>query len=74
MAQISHLTPLESKVYVLWSTGTVPVLYTNLNNALHNIDDVTAVGSDTYLFCPNNFVIEFYHEGEIIIGLKKDCI
>lgn len=74
MDQISHLIPLESKVYILWSTGPIPVLYANLNDILRNIDDVTAVGSDTYLFCPNNFVIEFYHEGEIMIGFGKDRI
>ncbi|WP_435868787.1 CDI toxin immunity protein [Bacillus mycoides] len=50
------------------------MLYANSNDILRNIDDVTAVGSDTYLFCPNNFVIEFYHEGEIIIGFGKDRI
>ncbi|WP_243763913.1 hypothetical protein [Bacillus sp. XF8] len=72
--KINQFIPLTSKVYILWSTGPAPVLYADLKDVLRNIDDVTAVGSDTYLFCPNNFVIEFYHEGEIIIGFEKKHI
>ncbi len=60
-------------IYVIWGDNDLPVIQCKLNDALINIDDITPVGMyGTWLFCPdNNFVIEFYHEGDITIGFEN---
>lgn len=56
-------------VIVLWNYSDAPAIRANLENILINLNDVIAVGSDTFLFSPENrFVIEFHHEGEITLG------
>ncbi|MGQ9003129.1 CDI toxin immunity protein [Bacillus subtilis] len=35
---------------MLWGYGEQPALRTSLEHALNVIDDVTAVGSDTFMF------------------------
>ena len=60
-------------IYALWgySSGNSPVIKTDLRNAIRHIDDINAVGGDQWLYCPSyKFVIEFYHEGDIIIGFQ----
>lgn len=59
-------------IYILWGFGNSPVIKTNLQNAVRHIAEVNSVGGDQWLYCPaDGFVIEFYHEGDIIIGF--DC-
>ncbi|BEV38185.1 hypothetical protein BSB_12580 [Bacillus stercoris] len=41
-----------------------PLILTQLNV----IDDVTAVGSDTFMFSESGYVIEFFHDGDVTIG------
>lgn len=61
----------NDNVLILWNEATLPVVETKLNNILENVDDVTAVGFDTWIYCPtSNYIIEFYHDGEIILGIK----
>jgi hypothetical protein len=61
---------LESSIYILWDEGSLPAVKATLKNSLKVIDDVTSVSFDTWIFCPNlGYVIEFYHEGEITIGI-----
>lgn len=63
----------DLRVILLWNYSDAPAVSTDLKNALRVIDDVTAVGSDTFMFCPSaGYVIEFYHEGEITIGLASE--
>ena len=57
-------------IYVIWS-GDYPVLQTNLQKVLSALDDVLAVDFDTFVYCPSNYVIEFYHEGEITLGTER---
>lgn len=57
----------QRDLYVIWG-GDYPVLQTNLQKVLRAIDDVLAVDFDTFVYCPSNYVIEFYHEGEIALG------
>lgn len=60
------------EVYILWNEGTLPVLKASLNSVIENIDDVTAVAFDTWICSLDmNFIIEFYHEGECILGFMK---
>ena len=62
----------DTSVILLWNYTDEPAVQTDLKNVLAVIDDVTAVGSDTFVFCPtSNYVIEFYHEGEVTIGLSN---
>lgn len=57
-------------VYVIWGED-YPVLQTNLQKVLRALDDVLAVNFDTFVYCPSNYVIEFYHEGEITLGIER---
>lgn len=59
-------------IYILWGLGKSPVIKTSLQNAIRHIDDVNAFGGDQWLYCPSHrFVIEFYHDGDITIGLES---
>ncbi|MED1795173.1 hypothetical protein EDM59_05750 [Brevibacillus nitrificans] len=60
---------VKDSVFILWSGSGHPVLQVELHKVIHSIDDVLAVDFDTYIFRPSKFVIEFYHEGEVTIGL-----
>ncbi|WP_452459091.1 CDI toxin immunity protein [Paenibacillus allorhizosphaerae] len=53
----------------MFCRSSVSVLQVELHKMIHSIDDVLAVGFDTYNFRPSKFVFEFYHEGEVTIGL-----
>lgn len=55
-------------VIILWAYGDYPAVKTSLDNALNVIDDVTAVGSDTFMFSESGYVIEFFHDGDVTIG------
>ncbi len=58
------------KVYVLWGYGDDPVIQTNLKDVINAISDINAVGRDQWLYSPENkYVIEFYHEGEIMASI-----
>ncbi|NBI30728.1 CDI toxin immunity protein [Chengkuizengella marina] len=60
----------ERSIILLWNYSDAPAVKTNLTNIFNCIDDVTAVGSDTFVFCPTGkYVIEFFHEGEITLGI-----
>ncbi|WP_013334514.1 hypothetical protein [Gloeothece verrucosa] len=60
------------KIYILWDNGSLPAIEAPLIQVLNVIDDVTAVSFDTWLFSPIlEYVVEFYHEGDITIGIKK---
>ena len=61
---------IDNNVFILWNEATLPVVETKLNKILENIDDVIAVGFDTWIYCPySNYLIEFYHENEITLGV-----
>jgi hypothetical protein len=62
----------NAAVFLLWNYTDAPSISADINQVLSNIDDVTAVGSDTWIFCPESgYVIEYFHEGQITIGFKK---
>ncbi|MFC5704187.1 hypothetical protein ACFPVX_23105 [Cohnella faecalis] len=60
----------EAPIYIIWG-GNYPVLQTKLQKVLSALDDVLAVDFDTFAYCPSNYVIEFYHEGEITLGIER---
>ncbi|KUP20446.1 hypothetical protein [Paenibacillus sp. DMB5] len=61
----------ELKVNVLWNYTESPSIQVNLRQVEKYLDDILAVGSDTWVICPDfSFVIEFFHDGEIVLGFK----
>jgi hypothetical protein len=63
------LGEFDETVYILWDGAHLPTIKANITKVIEKIDDVTAVGFDTWVISPSNrYVIEFYHEGEITIG------
>ncbi|WP_246317312.1 CDI toxin immunity protein [Paenibacillus agri] len=62
----------NNTVFLLWNYTDAPSICADLNQVLSNIDDVTAVGSETWIFCPESgYVIEYFHEGQVTVGFKK---
>ena len=60
----------DTSIYILWNEGTIPIVKSNLELILNNIDELPPVIFDTWLFCPTSkYVIEFYHEGEVTFGV-----
>ncbi|MED4590105.1 MULTISPECIES: CDI toxin immunity protein [Priestia] len=58
-------------VYVIWDEGTLPIIQTTLDKVLKDIDDVTAVSFDTWIFSlSTGYVIEIFHDGEVRVGFK----
>jgi len=68
------LGEVGEEVYILWSTGSQPVLKSQLSTVIKAIDDVLAVGADSFVFSPSRFIIEFHHDGEIIIGFENQTL
>lgn len=58
----------DRNIIILWGYGEQPALKTSIEHALNVIDDVTAVGSDTFMFSESGYVIEFFHDGDVTIG------
>lgn len=58
----------DRNIIILLGYGEQPALKTSLVHALNVIDDVTAVGSDTFMFSEFGYVIEFFHDGDVTIG------
>lgn len=67
---LNNCNKLDRIVILLWDEASLPAVRTNLEAVLNNTDDVTAVGFNTWVFCPESkYLIEFYHESEVILGL-----
>lgn len=61
---------LDKTVILLWDEATLPAVKTDLEAVIDNIDDITAVSFDTWIFCPESrYLIEFYHESEVTLGM-----
>ncbi|MBD2504564.1 CDI toxin immunity protein [Anabaena azotica] len=61
---------LESHPYILWNDASLPAIQAKLEQIVRVIDEVTSVSFDTWIFSPKlGYVIEFYHEGEITLGV-----
>ncbi|WP_053217782.1 CDI toxin immunity protein [Virgibacillus senegalensis] len=64
-----NVNEYSNVVYVIWDEGTLPIIQTTLDKVLKNIDDVTAVSFDTWIFSPSTgYVIEIFHDGEVRVG------
>ncbi|WP_459209008.1 CDI toxin immunity protein [Bacillus mojavensis] len=62
---------VDTTINLLWNPSDFPVVRTTLENAIEVLDNVLAVGSDTYMYSDHGFVIEFFHDGEVTIGRSE---
>jgi len=70
ISQISNLFDSE-ECYIFWDEESLPVVKVSIEGVLNSIDDVTAVSFDTWILSTTNIcVVEFFHEGEIMIGYR----
>ncbi len=61
----------SKECYLMWDDGSLPVIKAPLNKVLSVIDDVTAVSFNTWILSDTNrCVVEFFHDGQITVGLK----
>ncbi len=57
-------------IYIIWSHGDDPIIETNLEEVLRNLDDIDAVSPDKWLYCPTEgWVLEIFHDGDITLGI-----
>lgn len=58
-------------IYIVWDDAGIPLIKSKLEPIIKNIDDVTAVSFDTWLYCPSEgWIVEFHHDGEITLGFE----
>ncbi|WP_419881401.1 hypothetical protein ACN6MY_17930 [Peribacillus sp. B-H-3] len=61
--EISH------DVYVLFGYGDYPSIRTNIKRILVNIEELSWMGSDFFIFCPaSRYAVEYFHNGDITIS------
>ncbi len=71
--KIHYGEKINAPIYLLWNYSDAPVVQADLLNVIKVIDDVTAVGSDTWIICPSiGYVIEYFHEGEVTLGFLRE--
>lgn len=67
---ISKIIESSIETYVMWDNANLPCLKARLKDIIRCIDDVAAVSFDTWVVSSDyNIIIEFYHEGEITLGV-----
>lgn len=66
-----EILPLETRVFIMWDNALFPAIESSLSCIMNCLESVKKVSFDTWIFSPNKFVIEFYHEGESNIGYLK---
>jgi hypothetical protein len=63
---------VHNTVFILWDEAKLPAIKSNIHKVLSHIEEITIVSFDTWILCPaDNYVIEFYHEGDITIGFSE---
>jgi hypothetical protein len=63
----------DNAIFILWDEAKLPAIKSNIQRVLSHIEEITIVSFDTWIFCPaDNYVIEFYHEGNITIGFSGE--
>ncbi|MFD2117630.1 hypothetical protein ACFSTH_09430 [Paenibacillus yanchengensis] len=59
---------VDMRAYILWDNALFPAIESKMSTILENINDIKKVSFDTWIYVPEELVIEYYHEGEIMIG------
>lgn len=57
---------------LLWSHGSDPVIKAKLNQIVKNLQDVTAVSPDLWVYREERQVIEIFHDGIVRVMQKKE--
>lgn len=65
------VTSLETRVFILWDNAIFPAIESTMSQIINALSSIKKVSFDTWIFLPNGFVIEFYHEGEDNVGYLK---
>ncbi|MDI4647906.1 CDI toxin immunity protein [Cohnella hashimotonis] len=61
---------IEDELLIIWDEMNLPVIESSLEKILNHIDDVEAVGFNTWIVNTEmNKIIEIHHEGGIIVGI-----
>ncbi|WP_108670416.1 hypothetical protein [Peribacillus acanthi] len=60
----------STSIFIFWGYDSYPCIKTTINTTLlSKIEEIVWLGTDLYIFCPNQrFVIEFFHDDSINIG------
>lgn len=61
----------EEYYYILWSHGSDPVIKARLNQIVKNLEDVTAVSPDIWIYREERQVIEIFHDGIVRVMQKE---
>lgn len=65
-------TLYDKTAYVEWSTASIPVIKSNLDDIIRYFDDVSCVAIEKFIFNSEiGYIIEVLHSDEITIGLLK---
>lgn len=69
ISDIYKVCNLSKEYYIIWDQKDIPCVSCQLATILAYLDDVLAVAFDTWLLSKDKKeVIEFYHEGKIVLG------
>lgn len=64
--------PIDTSVYIEWSTASVPVIKADLRNIIEHFDDVTCVAFEKFIFnLTSGYVIEVLPSYKMMAGLIK---
>ena len=61
----------DGRVYIMWDNALFPAIESSFSITMRVLESVKKVSFDTWIFSPNEYVIEFYHEGESKIAYLK---
>ena len=63
----------DISLYILWSNAALPVVQSHLQFAVRHADSIYCVAPDAWLLHPGEgYVIEIFHEGEIVVGISPE--
>jgi hypothetical protein len=63
---------LNENVFIVWDSADSPIIKTSLKASLDNIDDITTIGFNTWLYCPTSgWILEFHHDDTITLGFAE---
>lgn len=68
LIELAQIINKETLCYIIWDNESLPIIKTNFDNILRNLDDVLCVHYDTWIWIESeNKVVEFNNNDEILI-------
>jgi len=69
LGKLLHKTTFDKAIYIIWDSNN-PAIKTDLDTAITCFDDITSIGTRTWLFNPDiGFVVEWHWCGQKTIGI-----